>query len=87
MFPGTLLLDWQIDLAVDLAREASGPGRIVAASRVTDMKMRSFIGPGQAVGIRIELQPQGEAGFDARLAARVDGKAVATARVEIVART
>lgn len=87
VFPGTLLLDWQIDLAVDLAREASGPGRIVAASRVIDMKMRSFIGPGQGVGIRIELQPQGEARFDARLTAQVDGKAVATARVEIVART
>jgi 3-hydroxymyristoyl/3-hydroxydecanoyl-(acyl carrier protein) dehydratase len=83
VFPGTLLLDRQIELALDLAREASGPDRVTAPSRVTDVKMRSFIAPGQAVGIRIELEPRGEAGFNASLAARIDGKTVATGRAEI----
>jgi 3-hydroxymyristoyl/3-hydroxydecanoyl-(acyl carrier protein) dehydratase len=83
VFPGTLLLDRQIELALDLAREASAPDRVPAPSRVTDVKMRSFIAPGQAVGIRIELEPRGEAGFNASLAARIDGKTVATGRAEI----
>src|SRR5262245_36534719 len=83
VFPGTLLLDRQIDLALDLAREASVTGGKPAPSRVSDVKMRSFIAPGQAVAIRIELAPQSEARFDARLAARVDGKPVATGRAEI----
>jgi 3-hydroxymyristoyl/3-hydroxydecanoyl-(acyl carrier protein) dehydratase len=83
VFPGTLLLDRQIELALALAREASAPGGVPAPARVTDVKMRSFIAPGQAVGMRVELQPRTDALLDARLSARIDGKTVATARAEI----
>ena len=87
VFPGTLLLDRQIELALELAREASagGPRTEFAPSRVTDVKMRTFIPPGQTVELRVELKPQSATTFSASLAARIDGKTAATGRVEIAA--
>jgi 3-hydroxyacyl-[acyl-carrier-protein] dehydratase len=87
VFPGTLLLDRQIELALALAREASAgsPRAAWAPSRVTDVKMRTFIAPGQTVELRVELKPQGETTFAASQAARFDGKTAATGRAEISA--
>ncbi len=88
VFPATLLLDSQIRLAVGLAREAMAPpeGTELAAARILDVKIRSFIAPGQVLEIGAE-RVAGEADtYTARLSARTNGKAVATARVEIVAR-
>jgi 3-hydroxyacyl-[acyl-carrier-protein] dehydratase len=87
VFPGTLLLDRQIALALALAREASaaGPRAALAPSRVTDVKMRTFIAPGQTVELRVELTRQSAMTFTASLAARIDGKTAATGRVEIAA--
>jgi 3-hydroxymyristoyl/3-hydroxydecanoyl-(acyl carrier protein) dehydratase len=81
VFPGTLLLDRLIELAVDLAREAA-PGAALAPAQVNDVKMRAFIAPGEAVELKVELERQGD-GFGARLAARVGGKTVATGRAAI----
>lgn len=80
VFPGTLLLDRQIELALQLASEAAAG---VAAARVTDVKMRAFIAPGQPVEIKVELQPLDAGGFGASLAARAEGKTVATGRAVI----
>jgi 3-hydroxyacyl-[acyl-carrier-protein] dehydratase len=82
VFPGTLLLDCQIELALELAREAA-PGAACAPTAVTDVKMRAFIAPGQPVELKVELQPQDDGGFGASLAARVDGKTVATGRAAL----
>jgi 3-hydroxymyristoyl/3-hydroxydecanoyl-(acyl carrier protein) dehydratase len=85
VFPATLLLDNQIRLAVQLAREAmahSGSAD-VAASRVLDVKVRAFITPGQVLEIGAERVAVESGPFTARLSARVNGKPVATARVEI----
>ena len=81
VFPGTLLLDRLIALALELAGEASGAG--AAPVRVSDVKMRAFIAPGQNVEIKVALQPQSATTLIASLAARVGGKTVATGRVEI----
>lgn len=83
VFPGTLLLDRLLELALDVGREAA-PGAALAPARVSDVKMRAFIAPGQAVELKVELAPQ-DGGFDARLVARVDGKTVATGRAAIEA--
>src|SRR5438552_7447688 len=50
VFPATLLLDRQIRLAMDLARAAIGSASKAALvpQRMTHVKMRSFIEPGQA---------------------------------------
>ena len=88
VFPGTLLLDQQIKLALQLAGEAANAssGVLLAPSRVTDVKMRSFIAPGQVVEIQIGLQPRDATTSIASLTARVGGKPVATGRLEIVSR-
>jgi 3-hydroxymyristoyl/3-hydroxydecanoyl-(acyl carrier protein) dehydratase len=85
VFPGTLLLDSQIRLATTLAREVMGHRATPVPARMTHVKMRAFIGPGQVV----EIQASRAAGdsHPARIAlsARVEGKTVATARVEFEA--
>lgn len=88
VFPATLLLNSQIRLAIGLARETMAPpdGTELAAVRVLDVKIRSFISPGEVLEIGAE-RVAGEAdAFTAKLSARANGKVVATARVEIVAR-
>ena len=56
-----------------------------APSRMTHVKMRSFIPPGATVDIEAELAPSGAESAMIRLAARMDGKTAATARLEVIA--
>jgi 3-hydroxymyristoyl/3-hydroxydecanoyl-(acyl carrier protein) dehydratase len=89
VFPGTLLLDAQITLALEVAaRSKHWPtGARLAASRVPDMKMRAFISPGTVVELRIDLEPPNSDGAAmAKTSARIDDKTVATGRLEIAAR-
>ena len=83
VFPGTLLLHSEVELALELAREGAHGTPPFHPARVTDVKMRSFILPGQTVELRIELQPERAGAVTASLAARIEGKTVSTARVEI----
>jgi 3-hydroxymyristoyl/3-hydroxydecanoyl-(acyl carrier protein) dehydratase len=88
VLPGTLLLDSQIDLALLLARDLAplAGAREVAPRRLSDVKMRSFIPPGQVVELRIELVSATADGATINLVARANGKPVATGRAEIAAR-
>ena len=84
VFPATLLLDTEIRLALDLAREANWmTDRAPKPVRITHVKMRSFIAPGQNVELAVDLSPPAEGVAKAALGARVDGRVVATARLEI----
>jgi len=87
VFPATLLLNAQIHLASELAREALTPDavRAPAATRMLDVKVRTFIPPGQLLEIAAERVAADAGGFTAKLSARADGKPVATARVEFSA--
>ena len=76
VFPATLLLDAQIGMAMQLA----APGHVPA--RMTHVKMRSFIAPGDVLQIEARRAPA-----DANrilLSAHNNGKTVATARLETV---
>jgi 3-hydroxymyristoyl/3-hydroxydecanoyl-(acyl carrier protein) dehydratase len=90
VFPATLLLDLQMRLAIELANSLGGSrgAAAMAPSRMTNVKMRSFITPGQQVGINVELLPASDDAATARIAlsAHVGDRAVATARVELVDR-
>lgn len=88
VFPATLLLDSQIRLALGLARECLDvPDDLeLAATRVLDVKVRAFISPGQLLELSAETTATQDGVHAARLSARSNGKAVATARVEITAR-
>jgi 3-hydroxymyristoyl/3-hydroxydecanoyl-(acyl carrier protein) dehydratase len=91
VFPATLLLDAQIRQAAELVEKSCGPQfASPVASRMTHVKMRAFITPGQEVELGATLSTQ-DATEDARavrvmLSAQVAGKTVATARVEFAAR-
>ncbi len=86
VFPATLLLDAQIRLALRLAGETLPPGPRPRPARMSDVKMRSFIHPGQAVEIETAMRSAADGAAELTLDAEVDGKRVATGRVEIVPR-
>jgi 3-hydroxymyristoyl/3-hydroxydecanoyl-(acyl carrier protein) dehydratase len=86
VFPATLLLDAQIRLALRLAGETLPPGQPLRPVRVADVKMRSFILPGHAVEIETGMRSATDGAAELTLAAMVDGKRVATGRMEIVSR-
>ena len=88
VFPATLLLDSQIRLAMDLARAAIGSARkaTLVPQRMTHVKMRSFIEPGQAVELGAEMAAASDTGGSIRLSATIDDRRVATARLDVASR-
>jgi 3-hydroxymyristoyl/3-hydroxydecanoyl-(acyl carrier protein) dehydratase len=50
---------------------------------MTHVKMRSFIPPGAALDMDAELAATGTEGATIRLSARIEGKIVATARLDV----
>ena len=89
VFPATLLLDVEMRLAMRFA-DAGGERATAKVSprRMTNVKMRAFITPGQRVGIEIESLPANDEDGSTRLGlrAKVGERTVATARVELAAR-
>ena len=84
VFPATLLLDTQMRLAVDLASKSPlMAGAAAHAVRLTHVKMRSFIAPGQRLEIRVTLKPEDNKLVKAMLTATTDEKTVASARLEL----
>lgn len=86
VFPATLLLDSQIRLALDLARAAVGPALALVPKRMTNVKIRSFIEPGSSVVLEAKLAAQNDVQEAVRLSASIDGRTVATARLDLAAR-
>jgi 3-hydroxymyristoyl/3-hydroxydecanoyl-(acyl carrier protein) dehydratase len=85
VFPATLLLDAQIRVAAELVRRRRGSAAAQPlASRMTHVKMRAFIAPGQEVELGATLAGDDSTGARVMLSAQVAGKNVATARVEFV---
>jgi 3-hydroxymyristoyl/3-hydroxydecanoyl-(acyl carrier protein) dehydratase len=85
VFPATLLLDSGIRLAVQVAStHAPWRGHEVAPVRVTNVKMRDWILPGQTVELRIDQQAASGELMRLGLSAVRGDRTVATARVEIV---
>ena len=84
VFPATLLLDTQIELALGLAREAQwAAGHGVEPHRGTHVKMRSFIAPGQTLDLAVDVKPPVEGIARATMQAATDGRTVAGARLEM----
>lgn len=87
VFPATLLLDAQIDLAMRLAGQAPHwpTGTLLVPSRMTRVKVRSFTPPGQTLDLAAELTADDDSRATVALTASADGRTVATARLEVVA--
>jgi 3-hydroxymyristoyl/3-hydroxydecanoyl-(acyl carrier protein) dehydratase len=86
VFPATLLLDSQIRLALALAAQTTDmpAGTKPAPVRMTHVKMRSFIAPGDVLRIGARRADDGERRI--LLSAQSDGRTVATARMEYAPR-
>lgn len=84
VFPGTLLLDAQLQLAVRLASEAVDPSvqMLLKPKRACNVKIRSFVHPGQALTIGAEVVTSNRASVEMTLVAEVEGQRVSTCRVE-----
>ena len=85
VFPATLLLDSQIRLAMDLARTVIGAASDakLVPRRMSNVKVRSFIVPGQEVELAAEMVSTHGTSGTAKLSAESGGKSVATARLDI----
>jgi 3-hydroxyacyl-[acyl-carrier-protein] dehydratase len=81
VFPATLLLNEMIQLALKAANGAAANGNLVPV-RMTNVKVRSFTPPGQKLDLSAELAMAGDL-VVASLAARTEGRMVATARVDL----
>ncbi len=88
VFPATLLLDAQIGLALQLAAEAPDlpAGTRPAPVRMTHVKLRSFISPGEALALDAQRAPSGGGIGLIMLSARARDKTVSTARLEYAPR-
>src|SRR5262249_31500978 len=88
VFPATLLLDAQIRHAMDVARKATHlrPGATPKATKMTNIKMRSFMPPGTALELEATLTPGADDTATLKLAARMDGKIASNSTLEVVAR-
>lgn len=88
VFPATLLLEAQIGLALQLAAEA--PDRPAGTQprpvRITHVKMRSFIPPGEVLSLDAQLAPTDGGARQIMLRARANGRTVSTARLEYASR-
>ncbi|HVN29950.1 MAG TPA: hypothetical protein VMT64_15745 [Candidatus Binataceae bacterium] len=80
VFPATLLLDAEIRLAVLALKNRHG-GRMpkVDGIRITDVKLRTFIGPGTAVTLRADPGDSDPSSESFALTASVDSRRIASA--------
>lgn len=85
VFPGTLLLDAKVRIASSLAAEAVDPSiqPLLRPIRIYNVKLRSFVLPGQALEIDAKVLTTSRASTKIALAAEVEGQRVSTARVEV----
>jgi 3-hydroxymyristoyl/3-hydroxydecanoyl-(acyl carrier protein) dehydratase len=84
VFPGTLLMDALSTLALELAHDLPSlrEGRL-AVTNVRDVKIRAFTAPGQRLELEAEVQSSWADGARLKLAARAEGKTIATARIDV----
>ena len=88
VYPATLLLDAQIGLALQLAAEAPDrpAGTQPVPVRMTHVKMRSFIPPGEVLALDAQRASTGCGTGQIMLRARASDRTVATARLEYAPR-
>lgn len=83
--PGTVLLEVQTHLALTIAAETvdSSVRPLLRPTRFSNVKLRSFVHPGQTVEINAEIIKADRATTAIALTAEVEGQRVSTARVEV----
>jgi len=90
VFPGTMLLDAQIQMSLQAAAGAPHwpAGTHLAAERVPEMKLRTFIAPGELIELRADLSPPDSEGImSVKTSVHSGGKRIALGALEIGARS
>jgi 3-hydroxymyristoyl/3-hydroxydecanoyl-(acyl carrier protein) dehydratase len=90
VFPGTMLLDAQIQMSLQAAAGAPQwpAGAKLVATKVPEMKLRTFIAPGELIELRADLSPANSEGImSARTSVYSGGKRIALGALEIGARS
>lgn len=84
VFPGTLFMDAIIFLAVRLGREVVDPSvrTLLRTTRISNAKLRSFLGPGQSLEIDAEIVTASRNVAEIVLVSEIKGQRVSTVRVE-----
>ncbi len=85
VFPGSLLMHLNLDLAENLAVgiPVSAPSNVWLATRVEDVKLRSFIPPGQLLEIEARLEEVEADLLTVRVKTRQAGKVTGGARIRL----
>jgi 3-hydroxyacyl-[acyl-carrier-protein] dehydratase len=83
VFPGTLLMDCLSTLALGLARDLPTLGEHAVVSSVRDAKIRAFTAPGQQLELAADVASATADLVRMKVAARRDGRTVATARIDV----
>jgi 3-hydroxymyristoyl/3-hydroxydecanoyl-(acyl carrier protein) dehydratase len=84
VYPATLLLDTLIGETLALARRAPWAAHAsVLPVKVSNVKMRSFIAPGQVLDLAIDVKPPVDGLARATMQASTDGRVVGGARLEM----
>ena len=82
VFPGSLLMCHQLQLAAAFAKEIPPPnGSAWALTEIADMKLRSFIPPGSQIELEVKLLGRTERTAELALEGRREGRLVGAARV------
>ena len=82
VFPGSLLMHHQLQLAAAFAKEIPPPnGSGWALGEIADMKLRSFIPPGSQIELEVKLLGRTERTAELALEGRREGRLVGAARV------
>jgi 3-hydroxymyristoyl/3-hydroxydecanoyl-(acyl carrier protein) dehydratase len=82
VFPGSLLMHQQLQLAAAFAQEVPPPkGGAWRLREIADMKLRSFIPPGSQLELEVKLLGRGDATAELALEARRELRLVGAARV------
>jgi 3-hydroxymyristoyl/3-hydroxydecanoyl-(acyl carrier protein) dehydratase len=87
VLPGTLLLDALFRFACTVARDLEPRGHMTACAvrRVSGVKLRTFVAPGDTLDLEARLLELNPGRMCFRLSARVGERSVASARVELLA--
>jgi len=82
VFPGSLLMHHQLQLAASFAGEVPPPnGSAWTLREIADMKLRSFIPPGSQIELEVKLLGRGDHTAELALEARREQRLVGAARV------
>jgi len=82
VFPGSLLMHHQLQLAAAFAKEIPPPnGSAWTLREIADMKLRSFIPPGSQIELEVKLLGRTEQTAELALEGRREGRLVGAARV------